>query len=261
MPGNLYLAGENGGRRRCAQSDQRDFVDQRQLPADYPGVGHGRRDRGQLPDIQSAGQGRHQRVPRIAGIEREHDFDRRAARRRGARPRGAEPRVRAGDRHGRDRRNHAGVRSGDSGHRGREHAGMSGHRRQTVRHAGPQRDQRGGLRAGGQRDQYLVRSQGGESAQGAERDSRLLFPVRIPGAEPVSDRDRAGRRFADRADPFAAGRTAPYQCAQNQRRRDFQFATQHFRPRGDRPFELQRTARKRRDSQPRRRRYGTRSWR
>ncbi len=72
VSGDLHLPrGDRPGGRagRHTQGDQRDFIDQRQLPADHPRAGDVRRDRRQLPDIQGAGEGGGERLHGLSGIE------------------------------------------------------------------------------------------------------------------------------------------------------------------------------------------------
>ena len=75
--GHVHLP--RAGYRRD-KGDQGDLLDQQHLSGDHSRAGHGRRDRRQPPHLPHTGQGRHQRLLRVAGRLGEHHVDRTAQR-------------------------------------------------------------------------------------------------------------------------------------------------------------------------------------
>ncbi len=225
------------------------------------GAGHGRRDRRQPPHLPHTGQGRHQRLLRVAGRLGEHHVDRTAQRGRRSGHRDAHQGVRPRNRDRRGGQHHRRTRPGDDRRGGRRHETYARHRGQAVRDAGTQRHQRHRLHAGRLGDQHLGGRDARKPSEGDQRDPRLVLPVGVSGTQHLRGRRRTGGARPAGTDPPATAHAHGRQRTPNPRRGNRQLPQTAHRRRRHRPERLPPAARRggnaldagepaRRDSRP-----------
>ena len=239
--GHVHLPRAGAGAR---QGDQGNLLDQQHLSGDHSRAGHGRRDRRQPPHLPHTGQGRHQRLLRVAGRLGEHHVDRTAQRGRRSGHRDAHQGVRPRNRDRRSGQHHRRTRPGDDRRGGRRHETYARHRGQAVRDAGTQRHQRHRLHAGRLGDQHLGGRDARKPSEGDQRDPRLVLPVGVSGTQHLRGRRRTGGARPAGTDPPATAHAHGRQRTPNPRRGNRQLPQTAHRRRRHRPERLPPAARR-----------------